>query len=104
MQGAAEMYLVDPKFAEQFEIAHPSPRYAAVLAAVPAQYVGSEDRLVPLVELLCSEMALAFCATGAPTAPAPVQCSFPPLAHTRLDRLTRAPRPSTCLPDGSRGI
>ncbi len=56
---------MDPKFREQFEIAHPSPRYAALLAAVPAWFVGAEERLIPLVELLCAEMCAAFRATGA---------------------------------------
>ena len=63
-QGAAGLYLVDPKFREQFQIAHPSPRYEALLAAVPAWFVGSEERLIPLVELLCAEMSAAFRATG----------------------------------------
>ncbi|KAK9835237.1 hypothetical protein WJX81_007942 [Elliptochloris bilobata] len=45
-------FLVDPKFREQFEIAHASPRYKAVLAAAPADFVGTEERIVPLVELL----------------------------------------------------
>ena len=56
---------MDPKFAEQFHIAHPTPKYAALLAALPAWFVGSEERLVPLVELLCAEMSAAFRATGA---------------------------------------
>ncbi len=56
---------MDPKFAEQFAIAHPTPKYAALLAGLPAWYVGSEERLVPLVELLCAEMSAAFRTTGA---------------------------------------
>ncbi len=56
--------LVDPKFKEQFEIAHPTPRYAALLEEVPACFVGTEERLVALVELLCSEMSAAFRGTG----------------------------------------
>ena len=62
-------YLVDPKFREQFEIAHASPRYAAVLAAAPADFVGTEERIVPLVELLCAEMSAAFRAAGATLPP-----------------------------------
>ncbi len=56
--------LVDPKFKEQFEIAHPTARYAALLDEVPACFVGTEERLVALVELLCSEMSAAFRGTG----------------------------------------
>ena len=62
-------YLVDPKFREQFEIAHASPRYAAVLAAAPADFVGTEERIVPLVELMCAEMSAAFRAAGATLPP-----------------------------------
>lgn len=64
MQDAGEAYLVDPKFKEQFEIAHPTERYTELLDALPAFFVGTEDRLVALVELLCSEMSAAFQSTG----------------------------------------
>jgi uncharacterized protein (TIGR01615 family) len=57
--------LVDPKFKEQFEIAHPTPSYAALLDSVQPFFVGSEERLVHLVELLCAEMSAAFRGTGA---------------------------------------
>lgn len=62
-------YLVDPKFREQFEIAHANARYAAVLAAAPVDFVGTEERIVPLVELLCAEMSAAFRAAGATLPP-----------------------------------
>ena len=64
LQDAGEAYLVDPKFKEQFEIAHPTERYAELLDAVPAVFVGTEHRLVTLVELLCTEMSTAFQTTG----------------------------------------
>jgi uncharacterized protein (TIGR01615 family) len=64
LQGGNDCVLVDPKFKEQFEIAHPTPRYAELLEEVPACFVGSEERLVALVELLCSEMSAAFRGTG----------------------------------------
>lgn len=64
-QGLDESVLVDPKFKEQFEIAHPTARYAALLDEVPQCFVGTEERLVALVELLCSEMSAAFRGTGA---------------------------------------
>ena len=55
---------MDPQFKEQFEIAHPTERYTELLDALPAFFVGTEDRLVTLVELLCSEMSAAFQSTG----------------------------------------
>jgi uncharacterized protein (TIGR01615 family) len=61
--------LVDPRFREQFEIAHPTPRYARILAEVPAELVAPADRLSKAVELLCAEMAVAFAATGTPVPP-----------------------------------
>ncbi|KAH7623944.1 hypothetical protein Ndes2526B_g01194 [Nannochloris sp. 'desiccata'] len=61
--------LVDPRFREQFEIAHPTPRYARILAEVPAELVAPADRLSKAVELLCTEMAVAFAATGTPVPP-----------------------------------
>lgn len=64
LQDAGEAYLVDPKFKEQFEIAHPTERYSELLDELPAFFVGTEDRLVTLVELLCSEMSVAFQTTG----------------------------------------
>ena len=64
LQDAGEAYLVDQKFKEQFEIAHPTERYSELLDGLPAFFVGTEDRLVTLVELLCSEMSAAFQTTG----------------------------------------
>lgn len=56
--------IVDPTFRDQFAIAHPSPRYAAVLEALPAVFVGPTSKIQPLVELLCAEMSLAFHSMG----------------------------------------
>lgn len=60
-QSNGVRYIVDPHFKEQFEIAHMTSRYSAILDSIPCVYVGSEDRIIPLVEFLCSEMSLAFC-------------------------------------------
>ena len=57
-------YIIDPKFREQFEIAHPTQRYSTVLAAAPADFVGTEERISPIVELVCVEMGAAFSTTG----------------------------------------
>ncbi|KAK9817165.1 hypothetical protein WJX72_010578 [[Myrmecia] bisecta] len=45
-------YIIDPKFKEQFEIAHPTKRYMRILEALPEVYVGTEERVEELVELL----------------------------------------------------
>jgi uncharacterized protein (TIGR01615 family) len=57
-------YIIDPKFKEQFEIAHPTERYQKVLDAIPREFVGTEDRITALVEVLCGEMKEAFEQTG----------------------------------------
>ncbi len=57
-------YVVDPKFKEQFEIAKPTPRYAAVLEVLPEVLVLPEVNIVPLVNFLCAEIGLAFRANG----------------------------------------
>ncbi|KAL4436638.1 hypothetical protein ABPG75_003777 [Micractinium tetrahymenae] len=67
--SGALSYVLDPRFREQFEIAHATPRYARVLAAVGPEVVSSQDRLNKVVELLCSEMARAFAETGTPLPP-----------------------------------
>eukprot|EP00878_Enallax_costatus_P002300 GHUV01002475.1.p1 GENE.GHUV01002475.1~~GHUV01002475.1.p1 ORF type:complete len:344 (+),score=116.81 GHUV01002475.1:340-1371(+) len=52
--------IVDPNFKEQFEIPQPTATYRAVLNMVPQEFVGTASRLVPLVQLLCAEMAASF--------------------------------------------
>jgi hypothetical protein len=53
----------------QFEIAHTTPRYSRILAAVGPEIVSSQDRLNKAVEILCAEMARAFCESGTPLPP-----------------------------------
>jgi uncharacterized protein (TIGR01615 family) len=67
--GAPQEVIVDPRFREQFEIAHSTPRYERVLAAVPLEAAAPRDRLHRAVELLCAEMARAFCAAATPLPP-----------------------------------
>jgi uncharacterized protein (TIGR01615 family) len=62
--GSIDSIIVDPTFRDQFAIAHPSARYAAVLDSLPAVFVGHAGRIPQLVELLCAEMSLAFHAAG----------------------------------------
>jgi uncharacterized protein (TIGR01615 family) len=53
-------YIVDPAFKEQFEIPSPTPSYTALLDLLPAEFVGTSSRLVPLVQNLCAEMVASF--------------------------------------------
>lgn len=63
------MIIVDPRFREQFQIAHTTPRYERLLSAAPAEIVAPSDRLAQLVEIMCAEMATAFTETGTPLPP-----------------------------------
>jgi uncharacterized protein (TIGR01615 family) len=54
--------VIDPSFCQQFLMAHPSPRYQAVLDVLPPVLVSTLGALQPLVEALCGEMAAAFAA------------------------------------------
>lgn len=56
--GVRAEAIVDPNFAEQFAVARPTARYAAVLEALPEAYVGTDIK--PVVEFLCGELAAAF--------------------------------------------
>ena len=55
---------VDPSFAEQFLIAKPTERYAALLGCLPEVLVMPEDRISALVTFLSAELTLAFKASG----------------------------------------
>ena len=41
-------------------MAHPTPRYAALLDSLPAEFCGAESRVEPLVQSLCAELKAAF--------------------------------------------
>lgn len=62
-------FIVDPKFLDQFEIAHSTMRYDCVLSDVPSAVVVSMGRLTEAVGILCEEMARAFQKTGTPLPP-----------------------------------
>jgi hypothetical protein len=49
--GSNTNMIVDPGFAEQFQIAKSSDRYAMLLACLPTVLVIPEERIVPLVSL-----------------------------------------------------
>lgn len=52
--------VVDPRFKEQFAIAHPSPWFEGLLKVMSNEYVGHPDSLKRLVSLVCDEMLKAF--------------------------------------------
>ncbi len=54
----------DPNFREHFAIPHPTDAYAATLTLLPDEFIGSSSRLVPLVQIMCAEMAASFEAKG----------------------------------------
>ncbi|GIL46098.1 hypothetical protein Vafri_3157, partial [Volvox africanus] len=56
--------IVDPELRDQFEVAMPTSRYEALVSALPRIYVGAEERLPLVVEVLCDEMALALRSKG----------------------------------------
>jgi uncharacterized protein (TIGR01615 family) len=57
---ATEDYIIELDFRDRFNIANPTSFYSTCLASVPEVWVGSLEQLLPLVELLCSEMCMAF--------------------------------------------
>ncbi len=67
--GVEKVFIVDPKFLDQFEIAHSTSRYDAVLSLLPSAIVLSSERLADTVSVLCEEMARAFEKTGTPLPP-----------------------------------
>lgn len=62
-------YIVDPCFKEQFEIAHVNPRYSCVLSEVPASFVGTEEQIIAVVEIMSKEISRAFQQAGATLPP-----------------------------------
>lgn len=54
------MYIVDPCFKEQFEIPHISDRYTSILADVPVSFIGTEEQVIAVVEVMSKEISRAF--------------------------------------------
>ncbi|GMH39949.1 hypothetical protein BSKO_07853 [Bryopsis sp. KO-2023] len=52
--------VVDPRFKEQFAIAHPSPWFEGLLKVMSSEFVGHPDALKRLVSLVCDEMLKVF--------------------------------------------
>lgn len=57
---AGTHFIVESRFKEHFAIPHPTERYQGLLEAVPSEIAAPPAALAPLVNLLCSEMSLAF--------------------------------------------
>eukprot|EP00195_Chlamydomonas_chlamydogama_P013006 CAMPEP_0202901194 /NCGR_PEP_ID=MMETSP1392-20130828/13871_1 /ASSEMBLY_ACC=CAM_ASM_000868 /TAXON_ID=225041 /ORGANISM="Chlamydomonas chlamydogama, Strain SAG 11-48b" /LENGTH=294 /DNA_ID=CAMNT_0049587715 /DNA_START=242 /DNA_END=1126 /DNA_ORIENTATION=+ len=53
-------HIVDLRFNEHFQIPHPTRQYADILSLVPEEFVGPSSKLLPVVQILCSEMAASF--------------------------------------------
>ena len=59
-QGAANCVCLGCR--EQFVIPQATEQYQELIKLLPAEFVGSPARLVPLAQLLCAEMGAAFAA------------------------------------------
>lgn len=57
---APRMYVIDPRFREQFMSAHPTALYRRLVESVPPTFCGTMEQLRPLVELLAGQMVKAF--------------------------------------------
>lgn len=64
-----ETVIVDPRFLDQFEIAHSTCRYDGILSVVPTELVAPIERVVAAVGILSEEMSRAFASTGTPLPP-----------------------------------
>ena len=49
--GASEVFIVDPKFRDQFDIMYPTPSYRRLLESIPPLFVVLEDKIAPIVEV-----------------------------------------------------
>ncbi|GFY85623.1 DNA-directed RNA polymerase subunit beta-beta protein, putative [Actinidia rufa] len=52
--GEAVRLIVDMDFRSQFELARPTSTYLELLSSLPAIFVGTEEKLVSILSLLCS--------------------------------------------------
>jgi len=55
-----QLYVVDPNFRDQFAIARATRQYDTLLSAVPSVFVGRGKKLLPTIQLMCEEIAVAF--------------------------------------------
>ena len=52
--GEAARLIVDMDFRSQFELARPTSTYSDLLTSLPSIFVGTEEKLVSILSLLCS--------------------------------------------------
>ncbi|KAL4430879.1 hypothetical protein ABPG75_006135 [Micractinium tetrahymenae] len=69
VRGEPAKWVVDPSFGQAFQVTHPTPRYAHLLAAVPQLAVAPLPRLLRAVLTLGSEMERCFERRGLPLPP-----------------------------------
>ncbi|KAL4447895.1 hypothetical protein ABPG75_005114 [Micractinium tetrahymenae] len=69
VRGEPAEWVVDPSFGQAFRVAHPTPRYAHILEAVPPLAVAPLPRLLRAVLLLGSELERCFERRGLPLPP-----------------------------------
>ncbi|GMH06684.1 hypothetical protein Nepgr_008524 [Nepenthes gracilis] len=52
--GESERLILDIDFRSQFEVARPTPSYAELSSALPFIFVGNEDKLSGIINILCA--------------------------------------------------
>eukprot|EP00237_Pycnococcus_provasolii_P010390 CAMPEP_0198711384 /NCGR_PEP_ID=MMETSP1471-20131121/3478_1 /TAXON_ID=41880 /ORGANISM="Pycnococcus provasolii, Strain RCC733" /LENGTH=361 /DNA_ID=CAMNT_0044471199 /DNA_START=273 /DNA_END=1358 /DNA_ORIENTATION=+ len=79
--------VVEPRFRESFDVAHPTPLLKKILNAIPEVFVGSTARLRTLVGVLSEHIRLSFHAQG---------LNVPPWRHEIATTSKWFPQPSRC--------
>lgn len=51
-----QLFVVDPSFKEQFQLPNATPEYSALFQDLPNLFVGTAEQLVPVVELMCTQV------------------------------------------------
>lgn len=51
-----QLFVVDPCFKEQFQLPNATPEYSALFQELPNLFVGTAEQLVPIVELMCTQV------------------------------------------------
>lgn len=51
-----QLFVVDPSFKEQFQLPNATPEYSALFQDLPNLFVGTAEQLVPIVELMCTQV------------------------------------------------
>lgn len=56
----AKFYIIDIDFQAQFHVAHPTKHYQALIENMEGEFIGTEQKLRCVIQMLCEEMAQAF--------------------------------------------